>query len=264
MKDIHNHILYSVDDGCIDLEESILLIKNAIKNGYTDLVLTPHYRESQKYMASNIEKIKLFNLLKTELKNQDININLYLGNEITLDSDLFYYFETDQILTLNSSRYIMLELPFLKKYKNIKDIFIKLKKMGLVPIIVHPERCEAYRTLFTFKRWTKRGVLFQGNMDSLYGKYGLKAKKKLEKMLKYHLISFIGSDIHHNNQSSFDNIHDILKKLEELTDSKEMAFELVDGNILKVIQNKKIKPYKIYRKELVKIKKYIVKNVLKK
>ena len=71
MKDIHSHILFSIDDGAEDINESIDIIKQAIDNGYTDIILTPHYRKRQGFVANN--KINLHLLLFHYL-----NINLYL------------------------------------------------------------------------------------------------------------------------------------------------------------------------------------------
>ena len=38
MVDIHSHILFGVDDGAKDLKESLELLKQAEKVGYTDIV----------------------------------------------------------------------------------------------------------------------------------------------------------------------------------------------------------------------------------
>ena len=55
MKDIHNHILFGIDDGSESLEESIQIIKEAVQNGYTDIILTPHYRSIQDFTCDNQE-----------------------------------------------------------------------------------------------------------------------------------------------------------------------------------------------------------------
>ena len=68
-------------------------------------------------------------------------------------------------------------------------------------------------------------------------------------MLKRHMIHFMGSDIHHEGQSSYDRINKTIEKLAELTGSKEMAMELVDSNIEKVIKDEKIKAYSIRKKK---------------
>ena len=42
MVDIHNHLLYGIDDGSKSLEESIDVLRDLEENGYTDVILTPH------------------------------------------------------------------------------------------------------------------------------------------------------------------------------------------------------------------------------
>lgn len=247
MKDIHNHILFGIDDGSCDLEESIRIIQEAKKNGYTDLILTPHYREKEGYTCDNRSKYRIFKQLKKEIEKRNININIYLGNEITLDEDFFYYLKTNQLLSLNDSKYLLLELPFQSKFHDLYDIVRNLKRLDLIPVIAHPERYEDYH-IEDYQKLIYEGVLFQGNIGSLYGKYGTKAKNKLEEMLKRHMIHFIGSDTHHDGQTSYSRIHDVIERVEELTGSREMAIELVDRNISKVIHNEDIKAYRMREK----------------
>ena len=70
MKDLHNHILFGIDDGSRDIEESIHIIEEAKRNGYTDLVLTPHYREKEGFTCDNKKKKKLFDILQEEVKKK--------------------------------------------------------------------------------------------------------------------------------------------------------------------------------------------------
>lgn len=252
MKDIHCHILFGLDDGSYNLEESVKIIEKAISNGYTDLLLTPHYRYNQNYIADNRKKKKYFDCLLEEVEKRKLNINLYLGNEITLDDDFFYYLKTDQLLSLNNSRYLLIELPFFKKVSNLKNIIKDIMKLGYIVILAHPERYEKY-SVEDFKELVDMGVLLQGSIGSLYRKYGRDAEDKLKEMLKKHMIHFIGSDVHHEKQSSYSRIHDVKEKVERLTGSSIITEELISTNIEKVIKNEDIKAYPV-RKKVTKIK----------
>ena len=143
---------------------------------------------------------------------------------------------------------MLLELPFQSRLENLDEIISELKRLDLVPIIAHPERYEDYY-LEDYQKLIYDGVLFQGNLGSLYNKYGTKAKNKLEEMLRRHMIHFISSDTHHEGQTSYSRIHDTVDKLEILTGSKEMALELVDENISKVIKNKEVTAYRMRQKK---------------
>ncbi len=250
MKDIHSHILYGIDDGAISIKESLNLIKKAIKSGYTDLILTPHFRILQGYTCNNANKKKIFDTLKQELVKNNLDINIYLGNEIAINEDLFYYLETDVITSVNNSRYLLIELPFDKEFKNLKEYIEELFNKGYKVIIVHPERYFYYKNLKVYNELIKMGVLFQGNFASLYGKWGRKAQKTLSIMLKKHMIHFLGSDIHHENESTYEKFKDLIPLLEELTNDKEMVKDLIDRNIEKVINNEDIIPYDVIDNEI--------------
>ena len=244
MKDIHSHILYSIDDGSESIEESINIIKNAIRNGYTDIILTPHYRKRQEYVANNKIKKELFSKLKKELMKNKIKINLYLGNEITVDEDLYYYIDTNQVLSLNDSKYLLLELPFKGRFDYLDILFDDLINDGYLIIIPHPERYMDYKEK-DYIEWSNKGILFQGNIESLFGGYGKKVQDKLETLLKLHLISFMGSDIHKDYHNTYDK--DIKDKLMKILNDEKMVLELTDKNIDSVIKNKIVKPYEIVK-----------------
>ena len=42
MRDIHNHLLYGIDDGAKTIEDSERLLKELEKNNVTDIMFTPH------------------------------------------------------------------------------------------------------------------------------------------------------------------------------------------------------------------------------
>ena len=249
MIDIHSHILYGIDDGSKSIEESINILNKAIDNGYTDIILTPHYRQMQNFCCNNIGKYRRFCELKKEVEKRDLPINLYLGNEITIDEDLFYYLNAEEALPLNGTRYLLIELPFDGVFKDLDSAVDRLLSKGNVPIIAHPERYEYYHDLSEFERLLNKGVLFQGNINTLYGKYGVRAKATLEEMLKKNMIHFMASDIHSDSQTSYDRVIDAKRRVEELTKSKSIAEDLFTNNARKVINNEKIDAYTILKKK---------------
>lgn len=246
MKDIHSHILYGIDDGSRSIEESIKIIEGAVKNGYTDIIVTPHYRESQGFVASNKNKREVLENLQEELDKRNIKINLYLGNEVTVDGDLFLHIKEKKITTLNKSRYMLIELPFDTKLSSIHELIFSLVSKGVTPIIAHPERYIPYYGHYEeYEQMIEEGALFQGNLATLYGKYGEDSKEMLKGMLMRHMIHFIGSDIHHSDSHSYYRINDGIDRITQLTGSYDMSMELVDRNIDKVIKNLNIEPYEV-------------------
>ena len=52
MIDMHNHVLYGVDDGAENLADSLAMIEKAVSLGFDTLVLTPHYMTYRGYTAA--------------------------------------------------------------------------------------------------------------------------------------------------------------------------------------------------------------------
>jgi lipopolysaccharide/colanic/teichoic acid biosynthesis glycosyltransferase/tyrosine-protein phosphatase YwqE len=243
MKDIHSHILYGIDDGSNSLKESIEILKKASNNGVTDIVLTPHYIKESIYTADNKTKNKLLKELKKELKNNNININLYLGNEVYIDKNITKHLKND-ISTINNSKYILIELPLNNKSLILDEVLYELKKANLIPIIAHPERyINYYKDYDFFDNLLKKGCLFQANIGSLYGIYGKKAKKMLKGLLKRKMIHFFGSDIHHQRSEIYKK--NIKKDLLKIVKDKRLVEDLLINNTEKVLNNKKIGRSKI-------------------
>ena len=57
MTDIHSHILFDVDDGAKNIDESITLLKKLSEIGFKNVILTPHYIKGSEYNSQNKEKI---------------------------------------------------------------------------------------------------------------------------------------------------------------------------------------------------------------
>lgn len=238
MKDIHSHLLWGIDDGCKDIAESIGIIKEAVKQGITDLVLTPHYMDDTKYNCNNKEKNKRFEELKKKLKEENIDINLYLGNEVYITENIKDLLKQQEITTINNSKYLLIEFPLGNMLYNSKEILYELVVAGYVPILAHPERYRIFqRHPDHIDEYLRMGVLLQGNYKSLYGKYGKDAKRTLTYYLKKHKITFLGSDCHHEKDFKLKRLK---KKLKSLTKSDTMVEDLLENNFNKVILNENI------------------------
>lgn len=239
MKDLHSHILMGIDDGSKDINESIKILRQAQEKNITDIMLTPHYINNSIYNADNQKKKSLLLKLKEELKKEDININLYLGNEVYIDEDIVNLIKEKKISTLNDTRYVLIELPMREELKNDKEIIFNLITNNYIPVIAHPERYTYIQDdPNKIDKYIELGALFQGNYLSLYGNYGKSAQKTLKKLIKTNKITFLGSDIH---KSSTDyKTEKLEKKLLKLTKNKEIVENLMNNNFEYLINNKEI------------------------
>ena len=238
MKDIHSHLLYGIDDGSKSIEESISLLKEMEYAGTTDLILTPHYVNHSKYDCDNKSKEELLKELEKKAKEENININLYLGNEVFFSNHFLELLKDKKIRTLNNSKYLLFEFPLRQVYKNTSEIISELVSNGYVPVLAHPERYPIFQKHpELLEEYLRKGVLMQGNLTSLFNVYGKQSKKTLEYFLKNKWITFLGSDTHKRVQ--FDS-KKLEKKLLHITKNSKYVEDLLNNNFDKIINNEDI------------------------
>ncbi len=194
MIDIHTHILPNVDDGSSSLEMSIAMIEQELKQGVTDIIFTPHTRFHREFN----QKEKLANAyydFKIELERRNIAGNFYLGSEIYFDKHTVDHFKNGELLTLNHSKYVLVEFEFESKYDYISEALYSISLLGYLPILAHVER---YQLSFDeIMKLKKEGNLLQWNVSFIAK--GLFKKQYVKKLLKHHLIDYIASDCHSLN-----------------------------------------------------------------
>ena len=65
-------------------------------------------------------KKELFEELKEKIRNENININLYLGNEAYISENYIDLIKQHEIMTINNTRYLLLEFPLGNMFRNTK------------------------------------------------------------------------------------------------------------------------------------------------
>lgn len=240
MIDMHNHILYGIDDGCKTIEESIETIKNMKKIGFNTIVLTPHYIEDSSFKANNSLKLERLEILKEELLKNNIDVNLFLGNEIFINESINELIINKEIRSINNTRYILIELPFNNQILNLDDYLYELKLKGYKIIIAHPERYTYFKDNYEeARKLYDSGVLFQVNYGSIIGQYGSSSLKLVKKLLKDDMVDFISTDIHKPSSSLFDKFDDIKHKIIKIIGEDKFK-DISYNNILKVINDEDI------------------------
>lgn len=248
MFDLHSHLLPNIDDGSRSMEESVEIIKMAYLYGVREIFVTPHFLLGS-YDTDNDGKTKLFEELKRKVKEQNIPVSLYLGNEVFVENNLLELLKENKIKTLNNSRYLLFEIPRLDSYNGLLELIFELKSHGIEPVLAHPER---YKMLIDHLDYAKdlkeHGAYFQCNLGSFTGVYGNKVKKCAKLLLKHHCIDFLGSDIHHTNHCHYKHlkaVHHLLKKYLKKDEIENILYK----NAIKVRNNEEIelqevKPFK--------------------
>ena len=224
MIDIHSHILYGIDDGSKDIENSVNMAREAEKNGITHICCTPHYLEPEytSNFDSNVKRIEKLNL---RLKEENIDVELRLGNEIFLTENTVNDLSDNKCISLNDSKYVLVEFPMNSELKCADNFIEDLQNDGYKVIIAHPER---YRYVQENPEYLipylNKGVYFQSNIGSIIGMYGESARICINELLKKNLIQVLATDAHKSNSVYF-KLDKMIAKLSEKI-SKEYLEEL--------------------------------------
>lgn len=214
MIDIHSHILNDIDDGSKDIEMSISMLKKAELSGTTDIIATPHFMRGRFEVDYN-EVLNRVEKLKKISRENNIDINIYAGQEVYYSRKILEYYNDKMIGTINNTRYMLIELPMLEFDINeiINNIY-ELQLRGIIPIIAHPERYKPFiKKPSMINILIKEGMLFQLNAGSITGTFGKDVKKTAVKYLENNIYSFIGSDAH-RDRGRDTNMTEALKTLE--------------------------------------------------
>ena len=235
MIDFHSHILPGIDDGAKNLEQSIAMVNEAKKVGFTKIISTSHYMEN--YYECNEKNRK--ELLEQVQKNVN-GIELCLGNEIYITNNIIELLQNGQASSINGTKYVLFEFPLITtRPMNDKEVIYRLVENGYIPIIAHPERYPFIQENPDYLyKLEEMGALFQANYGSIIGMYGLKAKKTLKILLKNNLISFFGSDAHRPEQV-YNKMPKIIKKLKKIISNEEFE-EFTEINPERVLKNENI------------------------
>ena len=194
--DIHSHILPGIDDGAKDVNESLEMISEMKRLGFSKIIGTPHtytnIYDNTKESISNS-----YNYLNSKL---NIDIEIKFASEYMIDEGLIEKAEKRSLLCL-SENYVLVEMSYAAPPNKLYDILFNLKINNYIPILAHPERYiyihNNFKEYFKLKKF---GCLFQINLLSANGFYGPAVTKSLNYLIKEGLVDFVGSDFHKMSQ----------------------------------------------------------------
>jgi len=196
--DIHSHFIPGIDDGSPDMETTISLIKEMQGLGFKKVITTPHVM-SDFYKNSSDIILKGLTDIRSELKVQNINMEIEAAAEYYIDYDFEQKIGKEKFLTFGDN-YILVELSFMEAPKNLFDIIFKLQLEGYKVVLAHPERY-AFFTMDDYEELANRGVLLQINWLSIIGYYSPQIEQKTKDLIAADMVSFIGSDCHNMNHA---------------------------------------------------------------
>ena len=196
MIDLHSHPLAGIDDGARDLDESLEILSRMEREGVTAVAATPHVRDDWPTTPDAMEQAVAE--LRDAAARAGLAIDVLPGAEIALDL-------VGQIPPSELARYglggnpnlLLLEFPYFGFPLDLPATVFRLKSMGTVPVLAHPERnADVQDDPDRLEPLVRTGAVIQVTADSLVGNAGKAARACAETLLDRELAHLVASDSH--------------------------------------------------------------------
>ncbi|PJB11996.1 MAG: histidinol phosphatase [Flavobacteriales bacterium CG_4_9_14_3_um_filter_40_17] len=222
--DIHNHILPGIDDGAKTFADSLKMLEAYSKYQITQIVATPHIIQG---VWPNDENsiTAAYNQLLSKLNDSVYSdFTIRYAAEYMMDEGFLTLVKQKALLPIKDNM-VLLEMSYFNPPLNLKELLFEVQLQGYVPILAHPERYFSYHSQFdAYLKLKQAGCLFQLNLLSLIGFYGLPSQKAALKILDKGLYDFAGTDAHKaEHLKLLKNIkkNSIIKKLKPLIENSK-------------------------------------------
>lgn len=220
---MHNHIIPGIDDGSPDTDTSIALLRGMNQLGYKNFVFTSHIYLD--IYPNNHETIgNAFATLTPLIRTQLPDLRVRFGAEHMLDDDFSKKLEAKESMLCLKDKNILIECSFAMPPIDFDNKIFQLQLHGYQPILAHPERYSYWhREKNLFEDLYLKGVQMQTNILSLGGYYGEPVKHFAERMVEKKMISYLGTDLHHEKH---------LDRLQNLNISTKVVAQLEQNKLL--------------------------------
>jgi protein-tyrosine phosphatase len=193
MIDIHCHILAEVDDGPTSWEVSEEMCRMAAADGTEHVVATPHanhrYHYDREYLTRTLLQFQQ-RVGKTPRLSLGCDFRLSAAN--LKDAMAF-----PERYVIEGGHYLLAEPNHTDVPKHIDDDLRELLKVGITPVITHPERNTVLQgTPERILKWVELGCVIQVTASALTGGWGETAWRTVQWLLRRNAVHVLASDAH--------------------------------------------------------------------
>ena len=193
MVDLHCHILPGLDDGAKTIEDSLAMAEDAVSDGITHVVATPHANSHYVFEFSRVRAAR-----KELSERLEGRLTLATGCDFHLSPENLKAIRIESApFCINQKDYLLVELNDFSIPPSMDQALHELQLAGLHPIITHPERNGLLRAQpERLRKWVELGCYAQVTAGSLTGVFGPGCQQDAWTWIASGLIHFISTDAH--------------------------------------------------------------------
>jgi protein-tyrosine phosphatase len=194
--DMHNHILFGIDDGSKTIENSVAMAREFVSLGYRKIVATPHIMADYYPNTEPVIRERAV-ALNEALKAAGVDLSVDFAAEYYIDETLLEKVKNKENLLTFNGKHLLMETSFLNKPMFFNQLVFDLKTLGYTPVFAHPERYVYLHNQYEeVERLMEQGLKLQINLLSLLGYYSPMVKKLAHWMVKHGYYHYLGTDAH--------------------------------------------------------------------
>jgi len=157
--DLHCHLLPGVDDGALDLDDSLAMARRALAEGFEAVCATPHIRSDHDVRIAELPGRVA--ALQDELDARELPLRAIAGGEVSERAVAQMNDEDLRTVALGGGRWILLEPHGGPLSDSLERAVAELEARGFHALVAHPERHLGEDLVARLSRLVERGALVQ-------------------------------------------------------------------------------------------------------
>ncbi len=194
MIDLHCHILPALDDGALDLADSVAMAREAERDGIAIVCATPHIRSDHDV---RIEELPLrVAELQRELDEREVSVRVAQGGEVSQLAAEALSAEQLRAVSLDGAGWILLEPAPGPLCDELPALVERLAARGARTILAHPERHAGADFERRLRTLAARGCLLQWTADFIAQRTSGDPEDFVLGLARDGLVHLLSSDAH--------------------------------------------------------------------
>lgn len=197
--DIHNHLIYGVDDGPKTFATTQKMLAAACRDKVEQIITTPHITPGIREfpMKTYREHLKQ---AQEWCEENELPIALHSGSEILYTQATARMLDDGRVPTLCDTPYVLVEFLPTDSYHRLTHAADELCGAGYQPIFAHVERYECLKHADQIRELREQyRVQIQVNAGTMLEKMGFFRRRRLMKLFREDLVDYLSTDSHNLN-----------------------------------------------------------------
>lgn len=197
LTDIHQHLIWGIDDGADSRETMYSMLREAHRQGIKTVVATSHAEPGFRSFDMGLYTERLAEA-QIFCESENLGIRVLPGAEIAWTYQTPLALRQGKVPTIGGTDYVLLELWQNISWHAAADAVNQLTRAGFCPVLAHPERYLAFlwspKKTLRFRNET--GALLQVNANTILAPRNYWERRFTEFLLKEGAVDAVASDAH--------------------------------------------------------------------